>query len=555
MVKDVFTFLVGGKAGEGVKKAGGVAAQLFANNGLHIFQYDDYMSVIKGGHNFSIVSASQRWIGSQYLNADLVINFDKRSYDMHKNHSKEGAIVVYNSDEKGDMEGIGVPLSSLAKKYPKPSLMYGVGAIAILTVSLGFSKLILNSLIKSEYSAGIENNIEYANAIYDQVIHSIGNQLKIDILPTKRPIVFGNQAIGLGAIAAGLDMYYAYPMTPSSSLLHYLASVAKVFNLAVIHPESEVAVINIGVGSAITGAKTMVGTSGGGFALMVEGFSLAGMVEAPLLCVLATRPGPATGVPTYTEQGELLFAINAGHGDFLRIVASPGSVEEAFYLTSELLDLTWKFQTPAILLTDKQLAEGSMTVEIDPLKATWADPLMHKEGSYKRYLHTENGVSPMLFPPTKEVIKWNSHEHDENGITTEVPELVARMHDKRVKKIDAFKKHMRKIKTVNVVKGKNSYNIITYGSVTMSVLEALKYGNLDPTLVQVIYLNPLPVWELEPFKNQQNIVVEQCATEQFATLLKERATVPIKKVINKYDGRPFDPIELAEKIREAIKDG
>ncbi len=555
MTNDVFTFLVGGKAGEGVKKAGGVAAKLFANRGLHIFQYDDYMSVIRGAHNFSIVSASPRWIGSQYLNADLVVNFDKRSYDMHKTHINEGAIVVYNSDEKGDMEGIGVPLTSMAKKYLNPGLMYGVGAIAILAASIGLSKEELNNLIRSEYSSGIENNIEYANAIYDQVVKSIGNQFKLERGTTRKTVVFGNQAIGLGAIAGSLDVYYAYPMTPSSSLLHYLASVAKDFNLAVIHPESEVAVINMAVGSAFTGAKTMVGTSGGGFALMVEGVSLAGMVEAPVLCALVTRPGPATGVPTYTAQGELFFAINAGHGEFLRIVASPGTVEEAFYLTAEMLDLVWKFQTPGILLTDKQLAEGSMTVEIDPSKVAWAAPIMHKEGSYKRYLFTETGVSPMLFSPSKEVIKWNSHEHDEYGITTEVPELISRMHEKRVKKIDAFEKHMKNLKTINVIRGENSYNIITYGSVTMSVLEALRYGHLKPTVVQVIYLNPLPVWELEQFKNQQNIVIEQCLTEQFATLLKEKAGISIKSVIKKYDGRPFDPIELSQRIGEVIKGG
>lgn len=552
MKRDDFTFLVGGKAGEGVKKAGAVAAQLFIDKGLQVFQMDDYMSLIRGGHNFSVVSAANRWITSHYMKAHLVICFDERSYDNHKDHLAEGGILVYNSDAKGDMEGIGVPLTSEAKKYPKPTLMFGVGAVAILGTVLGLSALEIGELVKREYPSGEEDNMEYANTICDIVKPEIANKFNIYQGDYKKPIIFGNQAIALGAIAGGLDVYFAYPMTPASSILHYLAAQAENFGIAVIHPESEIAVMNMAVGSAFTGAKTMVGSSGGGFALMVEGISLAGIAEAPVLIALSMRPGPATGVPTYTAQADLDFALSAGHGEFLRIVASPGTVEEAFLLTAEMIDLVWRFQTPGIILTEKHLSESSMTVDLNYDMVKWANHKSYKDGTYKRYIETDDGVSPMLFPPSKELIKWNSYEHFDTGITTEDPDWIVRMHDKRAKKIDAIKEYLKDENTVHTIYGEMPLNIFTYGSTTMSVIEALRVGGINPTVVQPLYLSPLPIWELEEFRGQENIVVEQSSTGQFANLLKEKAGLKFKTVIKRYDGRPFDPMELLERIKEVL---
>lgn len=553
MSNDVFTFLVGGKAGEGVKKAGSVAAHIFSSMGRHVFQMDDYMSLIRGGHNFSVVSTSTRWITSQYTKADLVVNFDKRSYDTHINDVTNGGIVVFNSDEQEKLDGIGIPLSSEAKKYPMKELMYGVGAVAILSSTIGLSKDQMNENIKNQYPSGINDNIKFADIIYDLVKEKCQNKYPLKSGNHKRPIITGNEAISLGAIAGGLDTYYGYPMTPASSILHFLAKQADNFGLAVVHAESEIAVINMAIGSAFTGAKSMVGTSGGGFALMTEGISLAGMTETPILCVLSMRPGPATGVPTYTEQGDLSFALTAGHGDFLRIVASPGTVEEAYYLTAELLDLVWKFQTPGILLSEKHLSESSMTIDLNLDQAKWAEPKIHNNGIYKRYKDTDDGISPMLFPPSEEIIKWNSYEHDENGITTENAEWISKMHDKRNKKVDALIEHLKTQHTVNIIRGEHPTNIFTYGSTYMSVLEALKYGGLNPTIVQPIFLSPFPVWKIEEFKNQDNIVIEQSVTGQFASLLKEKAGLNIRSIIKKYDGRPFDPIELSVKIKEVLE--
>ncbi len=551
MRKDVFTFLVGGKAGEGVRKAGSVAAGLFASMKRQVFNMDDYQSLIKGGHNFSIISTANRQITSHYIKADLVVALDKRSYEMHKGDLTEGGIMVYNSDAVGDAEGVGVPLTKEAKKYPNPNLRLGVGAVTTLAAAIGWDKESLKRLIEKKYPRDIENNIAYAMTIYEMVNPKIENRFKLDDGDKERSILSGNEAIALGAAAGGLDIYFAYPMTPSSSLLHTLATHGGKMGLPAVHPENEIGVINMAIGSVFAGARAMVGSSGGGFALMQEAFSLAGMAEAPLLCVLGSRPGPSTGVPTYTAQGDLKFAIHQGHGEFPRIIASPGSMEEAFYLAAEMLSLLWRFQTPGILLTEKHMAESRMTVDIDAEGAKWPEPIVHGAGEYKRYLDTENGVSPLLFPPSKELIKWDSYEHDELGITTENPEMIARMQEKRNRKKKAIIDHLKDIHTVNMY-GEKGPVILTYGSTTMSVLEALKVSDIEAMVVQPIYLEPLPVWELERYKKGGVIVVEQSCAGQFASLLKEKVGIEPITVIKKYDGRPFDPIELADKIKGVV---
>lgn len=553
MVKDVFTLIVGGKAGEGVKKSGSLAAKLFSRLGRHVFQRDDYMSLIQGGHNYSVVSTATRPIKSQYETAEVIINSDERSYNKHKGKLADNGIIIYNSDDQENVDGIGVPFSSKSKDYKAKELMYGVGAFSILVSAIGKSKDIIEEVIKEEFPEKTwEDNIKFTSEIYDLVNSEIGGRFKLQNGDKKRPILTGNEALSLGAVAAGLDCYFAYPMTPSTSILHFLASQKKKFNISVIQPENEIAVINMAIGASFSGAKTMVGSSGGGYALMSEGYSLAGMTETPLVVVLTSRPSPASGVPTYTEQGDLQYALNTGHGDFLRIVASPSSISEAFYLTSELFDMTFKYQTPAILLTSKHLSESHITVDLDLNKAKWAGgKLFNGNGEYKRYLDTEDGISPLKYPPSEDLIKWNSYEHDELGITTEDPDMTAKMHDKRHRKTENCIEYMKNLKTVNVY-GDSGPLIFTWGSTTMSVLEALNYGEIDATVIQPIYLRPFPTWEIERYKDQPVVTVELNKTGQFTQLIKEKAGITVKKLINQYNARPFDPIELSAKLKEVL---
>ncbi len=546
-MNDVFTYMVAGKAGEGVRKAGQVAAHIFADMGRAVFQMDDYPSLIKGGHNFSVVSTAEE-LTSHYMKADLVVVHDARSCSLHKDHVKKGGIMVVNSDEVKEGTGTGIPMSTEAKKYPDPDLILGVGSAAVLGAALGLTRERMVQLIKKEYPKDTENNISYATTIYELAYPSVGGAFHLAPGDKKRAILTGNEAAALGAVAAGLDIYIAYPMTPVSAVLHFLAANDRRLGITVIHPENELAVVNMAVGAAFAGAKTMVGSSGGGMALMEEAYSLAGMTETPVLFLLGSRSGPSTGVPTYTEQADLRFALNQGHGDFPRIVASPGSMEEAFYLAAEMLFLVWRFQTPGTLLMDRHLCESSKTVEIHPEKPQWAQPLLYTGSEYKRYKDTENGISPLLFPPSGELIKWNSYEHDEMGITTDSPENITKMHDKRKRKLSTLKEYMRTVKTVNIY-GKSDPLIFTYGSTTMSVLEAVRAGNIKVTVVQPVYLEPFPAWEMEQYKGRPSVTVE-CSTGQFRDFLKDKGFE--SSGIQKYDGRPFDPEELALKIEEVI---
>ena len=554
--KEVFTILVGGSAGNGVKKIGAVASSFFASLGRHVFEMEDYQSLIKGGHNFCVVSTALDPIYSHYEKRDLIVALDERSYLKHKHEVSEDGIVVYNSDlvKDGDPSHIGIPLTTFARKYPNPELRLGLSGISVLFAVLGLGKDDLAKLIQENFK-DVENNIAFANEVYDYFLERSNKRFTLEKGEKALPVVSGNEAIPLGAYASGLDMFFAYPMTPASTILHFLAAHTRDFNIGVIHPENEIAVINMAIGAASVGVKTMVASSGGGFALMEEALSLAGMTETPILAVLSSRPGPSTGVPTYTEQGDLYFALNQGHGEFPKIVASPATHEEAFYLSGELLSLAWEFQTVAILLTEKHLSESRKTFDIDPEKVTMADYLKHTEGEYLRYKLTDSGVSPLKFPPTDSIIKFSSYEHDEYGVSTEDPVMISKMHEKRLKKYNSIIEKLKTMKTVNVYNaslGKDSPVIFTYGSTTMSVLEALKFGNIKARVVQPIYLEPFPVWEFDNFANTKSIVVEQSVMGSFERLLKEKTGINASKYIRKYDGRPFEIETLSKEIKEAL---
>jgi 2-oxoglutarate ferredoxin oxidoreductase subunit alpha len=551
--RDPFTFLVGGQAGQGVKKAGSVVARYLAKSGRHAFELDDYQSLIRGGHNFSVITGSARPVTSHYMKADLMVNLDAHSQKLHGNDVAEGGAVVFNSDALKEGRGTGIPFTTEAKRYPKPDLMPGVGAVAVFAAAAGLDRESLLELVRAEYSRGAGDNAEYASTIYELAASELGGRFYLPEAAeqTPRPFISGNQAIALGAVAGGLDLYAGYPMTPSSSILHYLAANAERFGVTVVHPENEVAVANLAVGATFAGARAMAGSSGGGFALMVEAMSLAGMAEAPVVFVLSQRPGPGTGVPTYTAQADLSFALGQGHGEFPRIVASPGSVEEAYLLSARLLELAWRYQTPAILLTEKHLSESSMTVDLDVDGAGWAEPLSHESGDYGRYAWTPDGVSPLTFPPSQHLIKWSSYEHDELGITTEEADAIRGMHDKRRLKGETLVRDLKERTTVNT-HGEGGPVIVTWGSTTMSVLEALVHGGIDAMVVQPVFLEPFPDWEFEALRGEEVVVVEQSSTGVFARLVRERTGVEIRHVIKRYDGRPFDPENLAERLREVL---
>jgi 2-oxoglutarate ferredoxin oxidoreductase subunit alpha len=260
------------------------------------------------------------------------------------------------------------------------------------------------------------------------------------------PLLTGNEAIALGAISAGLEYYFAYPMTPSTSILHYLAGID---GINTIHPENEVAVILMSLGASYAGAKTMIASSGGGFALMVEGLSLAGQAEIPIVVVISQRAGPSTGSPTYTMQADLHFVLNAGHGEFPGFVTAPGDAEQAYKYTALAMKIAWKYQIPALVLGDKHLSESLFSFEYEEVcNETYretSEVLWKGKGEYQRYELTDDGVSQLAFPGANAVVKVNSYDHLENGITTESPDEIEVMHDKRKKKLEKLRKEVEKL--------------------------------------------------------------------------------------------------------------
>ncbi|MCB5261161.1 MAG: 2-oxoacid:acceptor oxidoreductase family protein [Candidatus Cloacimonetes bacterium] len=557
MSSKIYNVLIGGKAGEGVKKAAQVIADLAVKHGQYIFQTDDYQSLIRGGHNFSLLSISDERTYNTYAKADLIVSFDQRSILRHLEDMAEGALHFCNEGDSEDARVIPLPLSALMKEHYQGPAHISLSAVAIFAALCGISLSALQEIIKAEFRRQVDENIAYAAAIYALIKERYPQGQRSlaanPDLPAKN--YTGNQAIALGAYAGGLDYYYGYPMTPASSILHYLAKMRDTHGVYAIHAESELAAINMAIGSAFAGRRSAVGSSGGGFALMQEGFSLAGMVEAPLLCILSSRPGPATGASTYTGQEDLYFALNQGHGEFARIVASPDSFERAFSLAAELLDLAWECQSPAILLTEKQLSESMINLDlpVDDLHPPLSEEAKYTE-PYERYALTESGISPLKFPGAgncaeDDIIKWNSNEHVESGVRTDTAFTIVAMRDKRNRKYESIVKATQKYQRIARY-GQGEKLVFAYGSTALELREAQKY--LPFRLVVPIYLEPFPFEELSEYQGAEAIVVEHASHPNFARFLKEKLNVKIKTNILRYDGRHFHTEELIQKLKEAF---
>ncbi|MDH3357521.1 MAG: 2-oxoacid:acceptor oxidoreductase subunit alpha, partial [Desulfobacteraceae bacterium] len=479
------SILVGGKAGDGIRQAGHVIARLLNRIGYRIFFYDDYPSLIRGGHNFSIIRASEKSIAAHKETVDVIVALNQDTVDNHKHRLNTGGIILYDS-KKSDAEGIGFDFMDIVKTFDGKPIMRNTAAIGALAGALNIEWSVLEKVIMDAVEKSVDLNLKIARHAYDRIETPSKTVPKLDQNPL--PLVSGNEAIALGAVKAGLNMYIAYPMTPASAILHYLAAYETELGVVTVHPESEIGVALMALGTAYAGARTMVGTSGGGFALMTEALSLAGQGELPMVIVESQRPGPGTGVPTYTMQGDLAFVVHAGHGEILRVVLAPGDAQEAFYTTGLAMNLAWKFQIPTLVLSDKHLSESIFSFEADLDKVKPEKPLLWKnQGEYKRYLDTQNGISPLAFPGNPSaIVKATSYEHDESGITTEEPEAISRMQRKRLRKRKALEDELEKHETVNVYGNPDSKTVLLcWGSTKgacIEVAEALDLKVVQPLI-------------------------------------------------------------------------
>jgi 2-oxoglutarate ferredoxin oxidoreductase subunit alpha len=545
------SILVGGKAGDGIRQAGHVIARLLNRMGYRIFFYDDYPSLIRGGHNFSIIRASEKRIIAHKETVDVIVALNQDAVDNHKHRLNAGGIILYDS-KKAVAEGIGLDFMDMVKKFDGKPIMRNTAAIGALAGVINIEWSVMEKVIMDAVEKDVDLNLKIARHAYDRIENPSKSVLKLD--QKALPLVSGNEAIALGAVKAGLNMYIAYPMTPASAILHYLAAHENELGVITVHPESEIGVALMALGAAYAGARAMVGTSGGGFALMTEALSLAGQGELPMVIVEAQRPGPSTGVPTYTMQGDLSFVVHAGHGEILRVVLAPGDAEEAFYTAGLAMNLAWKFQIPAFVLSDKHLSESIFSFEADLDKVKPEKPLLwNNQGEYKRYQDTQNGISPLAFPGNPSaIVKATSYEHDESGITTEEPEAIVKMQRKRLRKRKALEDELEKYETVNVYGNPDSKTVLLcWGSTKGACIEVAEA--LDLKVVQPLILEPLPVEALKKALSGADkiIDVEVNATGQLAKLISGHG-ICIDDMILRFDARPFTVDVLLDNVKEVL---
>jgi 2-oxoglutarate ferredoxin oxidoreductase subunit alpha len=553
---DNFSTLIGGIAGDGINEAGVTVGRLFNRLGYRIYMYYDYPSLIRGGHNFSLVRASSRKIGTHMDQADVLIALNQETLELHKDQLKETSFIIYDLDkvkvEGLKQKGCGLPVSKILKEEGALPIMRNTCILGGFCRVVGIPWETLDEVLKKHIPKKLELNVKVARRGYD----SAAEFCRVDRLDQPSlPILTGNQAIGLGLIRAGLRAYVAYPMTPSSSLLDFMAQSAPDFGLKVVHPESEIAVMLMAQGFAYSGTKAAVGTSGGGFCLMTEGLSLAGQAEMPVVIMMAQRTGPSTGLPTYTAQADLHFILNAGQGEFPRFVVAPGDAEDAYYWSGVALNTAWKYQVPAFILSDKSVSEGLYSFDISEAGDVReeAPAIWKEEGKYDRYKYTDTGVSPLAYPPQKgHVIKANGYGHDEHGITTEDPKITAEMADKRLLKGESLAKEMESYDTVKIYGNSDSETaLLCWGSNKGVCIEAAEKFGLK--VIQVIVLSPFPASRFcNILSDVEKIISVECNSTGQLARLAALYGYPADVQILRYNGRPFSLNDLESDLRRVL---
>jgi len=499
------TIIFGGKAGQGPNLLSEIVSQGLLIAGYYVFYSREYQSLIRGGHNYNILTFSDKPVSSNESKIDLLICLDDNTKKIHKSQLKKQGLVI--EGEKGN-------------------LFYAGSVFKILGLKLEILEQTLKKMNK------YDDFIDEAKAGYN-----FEKRKLIDLKPLKNnslDFMNGSQAIAEASLSSGLELYYAYPMTPATPLMMELGQMQldKKSEHKVIELESEIAVINAALGSSMVGKIAMVGTSGGGFDLMTEALSLSGMAEIPLVIYLSSRPGPSTGLATYTGQGDLNLALYSGHGEFSRIVVAPGDIEETFEKTNECFALSEKFGIPCILLGDKHLGESKFITLKNP--------------SIKKVFKKKNWPA-----------KFNSYEHNSEGIAIEDIETINKNFEARIKKHKDIALEVSKLETYRVYGNKDSKNIILFwGSTKGAIIDAFSESGIDAKLIQLLYIEPFPEKIKEELKGAKKIIViENNATSPLSNLLSEKTQniIEDKNKILKYDGRPFFSDLLAQEIKRRIK--
>ncbi len=563
---NIFTIGIGGAAGDGVMEAGSNLGLLLRDLGYEVYLSTDYPSLIRGGHNFTRLTFSKQKVWCDHAPLDVLIALNEETVKLHLGELASNGIVFADEFEPSDIATLGenavlVPMKSAVAEISAPAITRNSVALGALCYLLDLPLPKMAEILKMVFAdkmPKINEKLAEVGYWYLQKIN-FRHSKKLEPGEVHGEFLDGNTAFAKGLQSAGLNFYIAYPMTPSSSILHYLATQQKKDGLKVIQPENEISVINMALGMAYAGKRVAVGSATGGFALMQEALSFAGGAELPLVVAVSQRQAPATGLPTHSSQSDLRFALHGGHGEFPRIVLAPGDPEESFLAGAESLNLAWKFQTPVIVLLDKILSEHMMTCDIDKKSVSAESGKIAKDAgeNYARYQITPDGVSPLAFPGTKNaVVKVTSYEHDEYGITTDKPAEVKAMLDKRFAKGKTIETEMQSRETVKMYGDTGSENVIVFfGSTKSAVLEASKYFEKPAKFLQIVWLEPFDTEKIkkELVGAKKIICVEGNHNAQLAGLIMEKTGIEIVDKILKYDSVPFDPTELSEQINKILK--
>ena len=572
-----YTIKIGGEAGQGVQTIGETLGRVFARGGYHVFTNQDYESRVRGGHNFYQIRFADRPVMAPKDAVDIIVALDKESIRLHEQELTQHGQIIYDADalkEKHDKPSfLDIPFSRLALEHGGDKIMANAVATGAVLGMLGMELNILIGILTDTFGRKGEKvvaaNRNAALAGYD---HAVKGCIKCSFAVTSdekaepRMLVGGTEAIALGALASGVKFYSAYPMTPSTGIMNYLASREKEYAMVVEQAEDEIAAVNMALGASFAGVRAMTGTSGGGFALMVEGVSLAAMTETPIVIAMGQRPGPATGFPTRTEQGELHMVLHAGHGEFPRFIFAPGTPEQAFFLTNKAFDLAEKYQVPAFILFDTYLADSQWTYKgLDLERLRTNDHRLRGEAfqalaGYKRHAYTESGVSPLGVPgDARHLVVTDSDEHDEEGHIIEDAEMRVDMVEKRL-----FKKlpPMHEEVAPPFLYGDHNPDIVIagwgslYGLLREAVDELSK--NYGIAMLHFSEIYPFPGTAKFDYlrlltKAHLSICVEQNATGQLARLMRTETGYEFGALLNKYDGRPFTVESLVRNLKGIIK--
>ena len=566
---------IGGPAGFGIKAAGQTLARLFMRAGYRTFDLTEYPSLIKGGHNNYHLRVSSTEIFSHVEPVDVLVALDESTVGLHLNELTDDAAIIYDPKDFDIAEVAGIPTQVCAIPVPMtqivadqggPKIMRNTAANAAVLGYLGFPLETLADSLREQFAHKApeiaEQNIAIATAAYEYGTKATCPHAPLTPLPDTEPqiLVDGNEAIGLGALAAGLGMYCAYPMTPASSILHFMAKHGDANGVVVKHTEDELAAMNMVVGGSFAGARAMCGTSGGGFALMTEAYGLAGVAETPCVVAMISRPGPATGLPTWTEQSDLRMVLHAAQGEFPRVVLAPGDRQDSFDLAWQAFNIADQLQTPVIILGDAYLSDHRQSVApFDPSVVTIDRGETITEGEvtdYQRFKITDSGVAPRAIPGVvgADMIA-NSYDHDEHGWSSEGAEMRIAQNDRRARKQELARELVPAPQRFGPDDA--DISIVLYGSTKMPVREAMKWlasQGVSVNMLQIVTLLPFPDEAVASFigNAKKSVCIEGNMTGQLQGLIREKSLIDVDHALHRYDGRPISPEQVTAFIKELL---